>query len=334
MSYPHFLYSHPYLQMLYPYPHITGYPIVIGTVSSLDTHKASSPFSIPSQILPLVKQCIYIPHFLKSLIYLLPLVSSQPTVKIAKVIPVHKKGSTLELSIYRPISLLSNIGKVFEKLIYKHVYELFLNRIKVIYNEQYGFRKGYSTSQTLLNITQKIMDALDKGKFACGVFIDLQKAFDTIDHDILLKKLYHYGIRSTPLSLFPLLPLWKKTICFSCWFKIFRYDYQTWCTTRLSPWSPSFSTLYKDLHCAMKFSLVHHFADDTNILHKNDSPKQLAKHINLDPKFLCNWLNANKISLNKGKTEYVIFKGPQETLHYADKYVNHLHKDNNIYTII
>ena len=71
-----------------------------------------------------------------------------------------------------------------------------------------------------------------------------------------------------------------------------------------------------DLHCAIKFSLVHHFADDTNILHINDSPKQLAKHVNLDLKLLCNWINANKISLNKSKTEYIIFKGPQKLLHY------------------
>ena len=62
--------------------------------------------------------------------------------------------------------------------------------------------------------------------------------------------------------------------------------------------------------------MVHHFADDTNILHINKSPKQLAKHINIDLKLLCNWLNANKISLNKGKTEYIIFKGSQKPLNY------------------
>ena len=59
----------------------------------------------------------------------------------------------------------------------------------MIYDEQYGFRKGYSTNQALINITQKIMDAIDSGKFACGVFIDLKKAFDTVDHNILCEKL-------------------------------------------------------------------------------------------------------------------------------------------------
>ena len=92
-----------------------------------------------------------------------------------------------------------NIDKIFEKLLYKCVYR-FLDNNTVLYEKQFGFRKSYSTAQALLNIFQKIMDALDKGNYACGVFIDLQKAFDTVDHEILLKKLSHYGIRGTALS--------------------------------------------------------------------------------------------------------------------------------------
>ena len=144
---------------------------VLQYLSSLDTDKASGPFSIPSQILPLVKQYISVPL---SKIFNLSFTSGffPSKLKIAKVIPVHKKGSTLELTNYHPISLLSNIDKALEKLVFNRVYE-FLIRNKVLYNEQYRFRKGYSTSQALLNITQKIMDALDNGHFACGVFIDL-----------------------------------------------------------------------------------------------------------------------------------------------------------------
>ena len=107
----------------------------------------------------------------------------------------------MELTNYRPISLLSNIDKIYEKLIYRRLYG-FLEKHKVLYKQQFGFRKSYSTSQILLNLSQKVMDALDKGDYACGVFIDLQKAFDTVDHDILLTKLFHYGIRGTVLSLF------------------------------------------------------------------------------------------------------------------------------------
>ena len=71
----------------------------------------------------------------------------------------------------------------------------FLNRFKQIYSKQFGFRKAHSTVDTLINIVERIRESLDKGEFACGVFVDLQKAFDTVDHEILLAKLNHYGIR-------------------------------------------------------------------------------------------------------------------------------------------
>ena len=101
--------------------------------------------------------------------------------KISDVLPSYKKHSRLAVSNYRLISLLSNLDKVFEKLIYKRTYN-FLQLNNVFFQQQFGFRKKHSTSHAILNMIQKIMDALDKGEFACGVFVDLQKAFDTVDH--------------------------------------------------------------------------------------------------------------------------------------------------------
>ena len=107
--------------------------------------------------------------------------------KNANVIPIFKKGSRLIIANYRPISLLSNVNKIFEKIMYKRIYE-FLEKHNILYDLQFGFRAKHSTTHALINITEKIRSALDNGKVACGFFIDLQKAFDTVNHDILLKK--------------------------------------------------------------------------------------------------------------------------------------------------
>ena len=89
---------------------------------------------------------------------------------------------------------MSNINKIFEKLVYSRLYS-FLNLHNCIYDLQFGFHAKHSTNHALFSITEMIRDALDNSNFACGIFIDLQKAFDTVDHQILLKKLEHYVIR-------------------------------------------------------------------------------------------------------------------------------------------
>ena len=113
--------------------------------------------------------------------------------KTSKVVPVFKKDSKLDYNNYRPISLLSNIEKILEKLMYKRLYT-FLNNNNIIYNLQFGFRQQYSASHALINVLENIRKALDDGDIGCGVFVDLQKVFDIVDYQILLAKLIHYEI--------------------------------------------------------------------------------------------------------------------------------------------
>ena len=106
-----------------------------------------------------------------------------------------------ECNNYRPISLESNISKVFEKSIHICLVN-FLKKSKFLFCYQIGFWNAYSVNHALTSLTELIRKALDEDKFPCGAFIDLQKAFDTIDHNILLSKLYHYGVKGTPHQWF------------------------------------------------------------------------------------------------------------------------------------
>ena len=213
---------------------------------------------------------------------------SFPTIlKTSKVTLIYKKDSKLKCSNYRSISLLSNIDKILERIVYNRLYK-FVEDNKLVYNLQLGFRQKHSTTHALIHLTEKIREQLDSGKYGYIIFVGFQKAFDAVDHTILTQKLNYYGVRGKANNWFSSY-LKNKTQFVT--FNGFSLEFK-----EINCGVPQGSTLgplllliyINDLHYSIKFCKVHHFADDTNLINFNSSVKVINKRVNKNLKTLSN----------------------------------------------
>lgn len=186
------------------YPQSMAIPIiipqdVISVISSLKTKKCNV-HEIPVSLLKSNKHIFAIPL---SILFSNSINTGKfpELFKHAIVVPIHKKGPKDELSNYRPISLLNTSSKIFEKLMKKFLMN-FLKNKNVLNSNQFGFRQGLNTFDALKAFSEEIYSNLDKKYSLLSIFIDFTKAFDTVRHDILLQKLYYYGVRGTIYNWF------------------------------------------------------------------------------------------------------------------------------------
>ena len=226
--------------------------------------------------------------------------------KIANVLPLYKSGDPMLFNNYRPVSLLCILSKVFEKVMYSRLLN-FLNDYKVLISNQFGFRKFHSSYMALMVMMNELTNALDNGDHVIGIFLDFSKAFDTVNHSILLDKLYHYGIRDNALEWFSSYLTGRKQ--FVTYNGISSGQKTVKCgVPQGSILGPLLFLLYiNDLYHVCNNLIPILFADDTNLFFSGSDPKELESEINTELDHISTWLRVNKLSLNVQKTHFVVF---------------------------
>ena len=234
------------------------------------------------------------------------------SLKIAKVCPIFKADADNTFSNYRPISVLPSFSKVFEKVVHRRLTDYMISKC-ILNKNQYGFRQNHSTYMAIQDMYNKITRAIDDREFSIGIFVDLSKAFDTINHDILLQKLEYYGIRGLALQWFKdYLTNRKQYVCYN---NVSSSLMNVTCgVPQGSILGPLLFILYvNDIANCSSILYFILFADDTNIFYSSKSHSDLMKIINEELAKLSDWFRANKLSLNAKKTNYIIFGNKNKT---------------------
>ena len=226
--------------------------------------------------------------------------------KIARVTPVFKTGEKSTVSNYRPISILPCFSKLLERIMYNRLY-VYLQKNNILHEKQFGFQSNHSTDHAISQLISEILHSFDENKFTLGVFIDLSKAFDTVNHQILIRKLDHYGIKGTNQKWFNDYLSNRK--------QFISYDNKTTEMERITCGFPQGSILgpllfliyINDLHNLPEILNFILFTDDTNLFFSHKNIKIMFETVNKELNRIHKWFKANKLSLNSGKTKYMFF---------------------------
>ena len=226
--------------------------------------------------------------------------------KSARVVPVYKEGTKTDVENYRPISLLSSISKIYEKLMHNRVIK-FLDENESLHDMQYGFRPGRSCEHALLKAQDELLDSLNKRQVSILLLIDFSKAFDMVEHDILIDKLHNYGIRGTTLQ----------------WFKSYLSDRTQFVTIdgvdsdikhmeygvpQGSILGPLLFIIYiNDIPQISNIAKFILYADDANIIISGSNIAEANQRLISICDKLVEWVTINGLALNLKKTKYMIF---------------------------
>lgn len=256
------------------------------------------------------------------------------SLKLTKVVPVYKKGNLQDPSNYRPIALLSPFSKIFEKIIVNRIVQ-FIKKEKLLSDHQYGFRQGRSTINALVNATDEIYQNCENKRLTVGSFLDLTKAFDCVDINLVISKLNNYGIRGragefltsylTNRQQYVQLQNMNNNIV-----ETYKSDYQV-----VTAGVPQGSVLGPLLYLIYVNSIIKKpdpnnkmvmFADDTSILLSSSSLQQTLEQTNIELNQLAQHFAQHKLLVNHTKTNYIIFKTQQHNINNNTC----IHIDNNI----